>query len=488
MEKENELNTPKTTVPAIAIDLDGTLTLTDTLHESVVAMVRRNPLYMFLLPFWLLRGKAALKAEVADRVDIDATSLPYNQPLIDWLKEERAAGRRIVLCSATNQRIAHAVSAHLQLFDEVIASDNSTNLKSGNKRKALDERFGTKGYDYAGNSSADISVWEGSRQAIVVNASESLTKKANRISTVERVFKSPVSALAQWGRALRLHQWLKNGLLFVPILAAHEIGNLQSVSTLLLAFLSFSLCASVVYVINDLLDLESDRKHPRKRFRPFAAGVVPIAHGVALVPFLLLASLTLGVAVGPSFLAWLLVYFALTMAYSLSLKRQTLIDCLTLAALYTLRIIAGAAAVAITLSFWLLAFSIFIFLSLAFVKRYAELQVWAQAGRTRAHGRGYEVIDAPLVQTLGIAAGYAAIIVLALYLQGETVVTLYAQPELIWLAVPLMIFWVSWVWIKAHRGQMHDDPLAFALKDKASITVAVLIALAFTFATKGVSF
>jgi len=283
-----------------------------------------------------------------------------------------------------------------------------------------------------------------------------------------------------------VHQWLKNVLLFVPLLAAHQIGNIQSLSTLILAFISFSLCASAVYMTNDLLDLESDRRHPRKRNRPFAAATLPIAAGAVIAPLFAITSLALGALVGSAFLAWLIVYFGLTTAYSLALKRIALVDCLTLAALYTLRIIAGAAAVSVILSFWLLAFSVFIFLSLAFVKRYAELQVQAQAGNSHAHGRGYAVSDAPLVQTLGIAAGYSAVLVLALYLHSETVTALYAQPVLIWFAVPLLLFWISWVWLKAHRGEMHDDPIVFAIKDKASLAIAGLTAAAFVLATKGI--
>jgi 4-hydroxybenzoate polyprenyltransferase len=284
-----------------------------------------------------------------------------------------------------------------------------------------------------------------------------------------------------------LHQWLKNLLLFVPLLAAHQISNIQFLSTLILAFLSFSLCASAIYIGNDLLDLESDRKHPRKRFRPFASASISIKVGVMLAPLLVIAGFALGMIVGIAFTAWLAAYFLLTCAYSLYLKRFALIDCLTLAALYTLRIIAGAAAVAIPLSFWLLAFSVFIFLSLAFVKRYAELQTLEKVGNLQAHGRGYAVTDAPLIQTLGIAAGYASILVLALYLHGETVVTLYAQPQMIWFAVPLMLFWVSRVWMKAHRGEMHDDPIVFAIKDKSSLTVAALIIISFLLAIKGIT-
>jgi len=471
----------------IAVDLDGTLTLTDTLHESALLLLRDRPVNVLALPFWLLGGKAALKAKVADRVDLDVATLPYNSVLIEWLKKkEQAAGKRIVLCTATDIRVAQAIADHLGLFDEVLASDGTTNNAGINKRAALEAKYGVKGYDYAGNSSADIAVWAGARQAIVVNASEAITKQAAQVATVSKIFPPQAATLPHWLKMLRVHQWLKNLLLFVPLLAAHQIGDVQSLSTLILAFVSFSLCASAVYMANDLLDLESDRKHPRNRHRPFAAAAVPIKTGVILAPLFAIASLVLGLAVGAAFTAWLVVYFLLTCAYSLWLKRLALIDCLTLAVLYTLRIIAGAAAVAITLSFWLLAFSVFIFLSLAFVKRYAELQVQAQAGNSHAHGRGYAVTDAPLVQTLGITAGYAAVLVLALYLHGETVVTLYAQPELIWFAVPLMLFWVSWVWMKAHRGEMHDDPIVFAIKDKASLAVAVLTAVSFLLATKGV--
>jgi len=483
------LETHTNTDTVIAVDLDGTLTLTDMLHESALCLLRDRPVNVLALPFWLLGGKAALKAKVADRVDLDVATLPYNSALIDWLKEERAAGKRIVLCTATDIRVAQAIADHLGLFDEVLASDGSTNNAGANKRAALEAKYGAKGYDYAGNSAADIAVWAGARQAIVVNATDAITKQATQVATVSKVFPPQPVTLSHWRRVFRVHQWLKNLLLFVPLLATHQISNIQSLSTLILAFASFSLCASAVYMANDLLDLESDRKHPRKRHRPFAAAAVPIKAGVLLAPLFAIASLVLGLVVGAAFTAWLVVYFLITCAYSLWLKRLALIDCLTLAALYTLRIIAGAAAVAIAVSFWLLAFSVFIFLSLAFVKRYAELQVHAGlgvGGNSHVHGRGYAVTDAPLVQTLGITAGYAAVLVLALYPHGETVVTLYTQPELIWFAVPLMIFWISWVWMKAHRGEMHDDPIVFAIKDKASLAVAVLTAVSFLLATKGI--
>ena len=477
------METPTKTDIVIAVDLDGTLTLTDTLHESALCLLRNRPINVLALPFWLLGGKAALKAKVADNVDLNVTTLPYNSALIEWLKEERIAGKRIVLCTAADERVAQAIADPLGLFDEVLASDGTTNNAGINKRAALEAKYGAKGYDYAGNSAADIAVWAGARQAIVVNASDAITKQAAQVATVSKVFPPQAVTLSHWLKMLRVHQYLKNLLLFVPLLAAHQLSDVQSLSRLILAFVSFSLCASAVYMANDLFDLESDRKHLRKRHRPFACAALPIKVGVVLAPLFVIASLLLGLVVGTAFTAWLVVYFSLTCAYSLWLKRLALIDCLTLAALYTLRIIAGAAAVAITLSFWLLAFSVFIFLSLAFVKRYAELQVQADAGNSHAQGRGYAVTDAPLIKTLGITAGYAAVLVLALYLHGETVVQLYKTPFLIWFAVLTLLFWISWVWMKAHRGEMHDDPIVFAIKDKASLIAAALIVASFVLAS-----
>ena len=412
----------------IAVDLDGTLTLTDTLHESVLTLVRNKPYLLLLLPFWLLKGIAHLKQKVAENSELDVTTLPYNQPLIDWLQEEKECGKKIVLSTAANEKIAKAVVRHFDLFDAFIASDSKTNLKGARKRNALQERYGVEGYDYAGNSNDDLEVWAGASNAIVVNASENFIKKASTLTSVTQVFRSERIRIAVWLKAIRIHQWLKNLLLFVPLLAAHQVGNAQSLVLLVIAFLSFSLCASSVYITNDLLDLESDRSHPRKRFRPFASAKLSVLQGVIAAPLLIIASFLLGAVVGVDFLCVLLVYLFLTLTYSFSLKRLVLVDCLTLATLYTVRIIAGAAAVSVSLSFWLLAFSIFIFLSLALVKRYAELLVQSQEGKNGAHGRGYLVTDAPLLQALGVSSGYISTLVIALYLRSENVMSLYVQP------------------------------------------------------------
>ncbi len=432
---------------------------------------------MLKIPFWLFSGKAVLKRELTNRLDFDPALLPYNEELIAWLREQRSEGRRLVLCTASDQGVADSIAAHLDLFDEVLASDGIVNLAGRQKAEALVARFGDKGFDYVGNSAADLPVWEHARRGIVVNASTSLQQEAEACTEVEKVYEAPAKALSDWRKALRLHQWIKNLLLFIPLFAAHRVGEFEMWLTLSLAFIAFSLCASSVYIVNDLLDLESDRKHPRKCRRPFAAGVIPIWQGVLVAPLLLVTSLGLAYFVDGSFMPWLAVYFLLTCVYSFKLKQVVLVDCLMLAVLYTLRIVAGAAAMDMSLSFWLLAFSGFLFLSLAFVKRFAELQAQLLHGQHKAAGRGYFTDDAPLVQMLGIVAGYSAALVLALYLNSDAVQHLYMVPEWIWGCVPVMLFWVSWVWLQAHRGEMHDDPLVFAVKDKASWIAGMMFAL-----------
>jgi len=470
----------------IAVDLDGTLTLTDTLHESVLSLLRNKPYLFLLLPFWLFQGIAYFKLKVSEHSELDVTTLPYNQPLIDWLREEKLNGKKIVLSTAANEQVALAVVNSFDLFDEFIASDSKINLKSALKRHALQERYGIKGYDYAGNSSDDIEVWAGASNAILVNAGERILKKVSKLASIKQTFSSGGSGIELWLKALRVHQWIKNLLLFVPLLAAHQLGNIDFLGLLIIAFFSFSLCASSVYIINDLLDLESDRSHPRKKNRPFASAKLPIIAGVAIAPLLIGLSVALGVMVSIEFLIVLLLYFLLTATYSLVLKRLVLVDCVTLATLYTIRIIAGAAAISLSISFWLLAFSIFIFLSLAFVKRYVELLVHAKEAKCFVQGRGYAVSDAPLLQALGVSSGYISAFIIALYIQTEDIISLYTHPIAIWFMLPIILFWISWVWLKATRGEMNDDPIVFAIKDKVSHLVAMLTAVILLYASVGI--
>ncbi len=454
------------------------------LQESAVHAFRSDPSTLLRGLLWLRRGRAYLKHRLAAYSDFEPSSLPYNQELLDWLRQQKSEGRYLVLATASDRSIAELIASHLDLFDEVMASNGALNLAGSAKATALSERFGEHGFDYAGNSVVDHKVWAKARHAIVVNATPRVTSHAEASYLVTS--KMPGSRIPAWSwarRVLRMHQWLKNVLLFVPLAAAHQLSETRVWAPLALAFVAFCLCASSVYIANDLLDLESDRLHPRKRMRPFASGRVPIWIGLVTSPVLLVISFVLALEVNSALLACLFVYFVLTSAYSFFLKRMLLVDCITLALLYTLRVIAGVAVAGTLLSFWLLAFSVFLFLSLAFVKRYAELEVQLHSGVEKAHGRGYLTSDAPLIQAVGVASGFSSLLVLALYLNSDAVIKLYRTPEVVWGVVPIMIFWVSWMWLVAHRGEMHDDPLVFAAKDRASWIAGALFVLVLWLAT-----
>lgn len=461
---------------AECIDLDGALLRTDLLYESVLLLLRKNPLFLFLLPVWLLRGKARLKREVARRVEIDASSLPYDSRVVEHL--QRTANRPRVLCTASDELLAWPVARHLGLFDQVLASDGRTNLGGAAKAEVLVASFGERGFAYTGNSSTDLHIWRVARRARVVNAPDRLARRAAAVVPVESHWPAPGVGMLIWLKAIRIHQWLKNLLVFVPLLAAHRYLDPLAVSQGLLAFLAFGLCASGVYVVNDLLDLQSDRQHPRKRDRPFASGSIPVLHGMLAGPLLTLAGLAVAWVATPAFAAVLAGYWLVTLSYSLWLKRVEMLDVTVLAGLYTVRIIGGAVAVAVPLSFWLLAFSMFIFLSLAMLKRYTELSAMAADGRDQASGRGYATADLPLLQSLGGASGYLAVLVLALYINSPDSVDLYSRPQLLWLLCPLLLYWVSRAWSVAHRGKMHDDPVIFAVTDPVSQAVIGLCGLA----------
>jgi len=467
---------PAVTLP-LCVDLDGTLISSDLLLESLLLLVKRNPLYLFLLPLWLMRGKAVLKAEIAARVTLNPAALPYNRAFLEWLEAERRNGRSLWLCTAANAQLAAGVAAHVGLFDGVLASDRRTNLAGAAKASQLVEHFGEGGFDYCGNERRDLAIWQRARGAVIVHGGRQLEESAARHVPVLRAFPARVNTARAVLRALRPHQWAKNALILVPLLAAHRTGDVGSLAQALLAFVAFCLCASSVYVINDLLDLEADRAHPRKSRRPFAAGDLSLIAGFVLAPCLLSFAVALAALLPAKFQLVFASYYCLTLAYSFALKGRVLVDALVLAGLYTLRIIAGAAAVAVPLSFWLLLFAVFLFLSLAFVKRFAELDSLRRQQRLRAVGRGYHVEDLPILQSLGTAAGYLSVLVLALYINSPDIEALYRRPKFIWMLCVLMLFWISRVWMQAQRGKMHDDPVVFALKDRVSLAVGVLAAV-----------
>jgi 4-hydroxybenzoate polyprenyltransferase len=465
------------------VDLDGTLVKSDTLLDSVLLLVRRQPREALKAPLWLKGGKAAFKAEVTSRVALDVEHLPWNHKLLNYLAEQRAAGRKIYLATGADAGLAQRVAEQTGLFDGVVASDGATNRTGDHKLSILRERFGATGFDYVGNARPDVPVLAASGEAMVANPTRLLksTLESRKIA-VGRTFEDRAPLGKSLLKAIRLHQWAKNVLIFVPLLLAHEL-RITGVSDALLAFLCFSLCASATYVVNDLLDIDADRRHPRKRHRPFAAGDLSAIAGVAIIAVFLTAALSGAVFLPRKFLWWLLVYLVTTLAYSLRLKRVVLIDVLILSGLYTVRLLAGAAATRVAISPWFAAFSVFLFLSLAIVKRFSELENIKVRDGSMANGRGYLLTDVEQLRSFGTMSGFGAVIIFALYINGPDIEKLYRHPTRMWLILPLMILWILRVWLLASRGELDEDPVIFAVTDGMSLLIGAAIAVIALLAT-----
>lgn len=462
----------------LCVDLDGTLVKSDTLMDSVLLLVRTQPRAALWAPLWLLRGKAAFKAEVSARVALDERHLPYNRVLLEYLTAQRGEGRKVYLATGADQRVAQRIADHLGLFEGVLASDGRRNLTGSRKLEGLRQTFGEQGYDYIGNAGPDMPLLENAQAAMIANPAPGLrTRLRSRGVAVGRVFRDRAQPAKSFLRAIRLHQWAKNVLVFLPVLLAHDLGGRKLLQAAI-AFASFSLCASATYIVNDLLDMEADRCHPRKQLRPFAAGDLSAVAGAAISAVFLGASLAMAAAWLPGrFLMWLLLYLAATLSYSLYLKRVVLVDVILLAGLYTVRLLAGGAATRVRITPWLAAFSLFLFLSLAIVKRFSELQNTRERGQMPANGRGYRVGDIEQVRSFGTACAYAAVVVFSFYIGDQGASHLYRHPTRLWLITPLMIYWLSRVWLLASRGELNEDPVIFAMTDRVSLLTGVLVAI-----------
>ncbi len=465
------------TLRPLAVDLDGTLLRTDSLHELAVAFLRLRWFNGFILIALLFRDRATLKAELARRTPIDVSLLPLRSDVTELIGTAKFAGRPIVLATASDQDIAHRVATSSGLFEDVIASTPGNNLKGHRKAEALVERYGEKGFDYVGDSSADLVVFARAHTGYLVEPSARLARRAGALGNVE-----PLGARARtvgpFFRALRPHQWVKNLLVFLPALAAQSLSPSNSLP-LVIAFVLFSVMASAVYITNDLLDLSSDRAHSTKKTRPFASGALPISFGLAASPLLGVGAL-LGawVLLGPLFTAVLAVYAFLTLAYSMWLKRVVLVDVFTLAGLYGIRVFAGAVAFGISLSPWLAAFSTFAFLSLALLKRVVEITNAREAKTLKIPGRGYRNSDREPLALFGVASGFVAGVVLALYLEDPDTVGTYSEPLVLWAMVPVWLFWISRMWLFAYRDAMKEDPILFAVTDWVSYLAGGLMVTA----------
>jgi 4-hydroxybenzoate polyprenyltransferase/phosphoserine phosphatase len=459
----------------LCVDLDGSLVKSDTLVDSLLVLLRTRPLLAFRLPGRLVHGKAAFKAYVTESITLDVAHLPYNRQLLKFLQQERDQGRRIYLATGADLRVAHRVADHLSIFAGVLGSDGVTNLTGANKLDRLRAQLGSDGFDYVGNDTPDLPLLAHANQAMVANPTLGLRMELrSRHIHPANVFIERNHPLKSLLKAVRPHQWAKNLLIFLPLLLSH-IPVAGRLLTALLAFCCFSLAASATYIVNDLLDIEADRRHPRKRNRPFASGDLSAFAGLAIVAVFLLLALSGARTLPVEFYAWLLFYLAATLAYSWFLKRVALVDVLVLSGLYTLRLLAGGAATHTTISHWLAGFSIFLFLSLAFVKRFAELENLRASGLPPKNGRGYVVADSQQLRSFGTASAYSAVVVFALYISGRDVTKLYHEPGRLWLITPLMILWLSRVWLLASRGELNEDPVVFAMTDKMSLLIGAAV-------------
>lgn len=476
---ETEARAPD--LPVLVADLDGTLLRSDMLHESFWDGVSREPRVLLAALGALPHGKAALKARLAEHARILPATLPYDPRVIARLEAWRAAGGRTALVTATDTRLARMVADHLGLFDEVHGTEGDTNLKGPVKAQFLAAQYGAQGYVYMGDSAADLPVWKGAAKAISVNASAGVRRSLDAQAQGEVEHLPPeVDRVRGILWALRPRQWIKNTLVFVPMIADLAF-DLPTLLAAMVAFVALSLAASAGYVLNDLLDLADDRSHPRKRLRPFASGALSASVGTALFPALLLAGLVVALFDGLLLVGVVALYFVATMAYSVSLKRHTMVDICMLATLFTLRIVAGGVAIGVELSVWLLAVSMFMFFALASVKRLAEMTDRQAAGRAVSR-RGYRVEDRSLLSQMAVSSGYLAVLVLALYIDEPVVQDKFGTPWMLWGVCPLLIFWISRMVLVASRGEMHDDPLVWALENRTSrkvmVAVAVFIVLA----------
>ncbi len=464
----------------LCVDLDGTLVHADLTLESLLVGIRNAPWILLFLPFWLLRGKGYFKEQLSHHADLDPSVLPYNAEVVAIVQQARTERRNTVLVTGSHRKYAEQVCSHLLIFDEVMATDADCNLTGTAKARHLKERFGERGFEYVANGKVDLPVWQLAGASVTVNAPDRIVHKVRTLGRPHRNLAGTPASFKTWLRTIRLHQWTKNALLFVPLIMAHDVLDGPAFFAVFVAFLSFGLCASATYIVNDLFDLEADRHHSRKKNRPIAAGDLSVQAAIVSAVLLLGTGIGISMVLPVSFQLALGAYILATLLYSLCLKKVASLDVLMLAGLYTLRVIAGTFAAGVTLSFWLLAFSMFVFLCLALVKRVAELvELRKQVQRVAnvvARGREYGTEDIPILQTLGASSGYLAVLVLALYINSDEVLVLYRSPELLWLIAPLLLLWVTRLWVVTTRGYMDEDPIFFAIKDPETWVTAVIAA------------
>lgn len=464
------------TEPVLCVDLDGTLVLTDTLVETLFAFIRHQPLRMLLIPVWLLRGRFYLKMKLAESVPFAVETLPYNQDLLSHIRERRGAGTRIVLATGANRLIAARIADHLGVFDEVFASDDTRNLTGRKKAELLAEKY--PAFEYVADSWKDVPVWLRSRGAIVVSPSRKILAVLGRHAIPARPMGGkPKAGFFVWLRVIRVHQWVKNLLIFLPMLTSHRLLEWPTVAFASVGFVAFSLCASGTYLLNDLLDVAADRSHPRKRRRPFAAGLLNPTSGILAAAALFTAGFGLAILLPAKALLLLVAYVGLTIFYSMVVKRFLAADVILLVSFYLLRILFGGQVTGIVISVWLLAFSMFFFLTLALIKRLTELRAVEHLADSGVRVRGYLAADTNVVASLSSSSAYLSVAMLALYINSPEAHFLYLRQEFLWPVCLIIIYWLNRMLLIANRGHLHDDPIVFAARDRASWVAAGIFAL-----------
>lgn len=471
------------TFPLVA-DLDGTLVKTDTLLESIFGLIRLNYIYSISMIFWFLKGRNFLKQKIAEKFIPDPSLLPYNNEVLIKLKDAKQQGRKIVLATGSHQLVADEVASYLNIFDDVYGSTESVNLTGNRKRDLLVERYGEASYEYIGDSFQDLPVWKTASEIVSINPTPYVKNRLKTYTQPVDIIENKKNYFTTLVKEIRIYQWVKNLLIFLPLLMAHEFDDPQKFVMAIIGFFCFSFVASAVYLFNDIFDVEADRAHPSKKNRPIASGNFGIVDAVVISTIMNTIGMTVAAAVMPfEFFITLLIYQLSTSVYSFLLKKIYVLDIIYLAALYTIRLLSGAFATGVEASTWLLAFSMFIFLSLAFLKRFVELVQLSAENKNIAKGRAYNTEDISALRSFGTSSAYISILVFALYIQSEKIVILYKTPELLWLVVPLLLYWITRMWFLAEKGKVDDDPVVFTCKDPVSYIVAILSAVVLVGAT-----
>jgi 4-hydroxybenzoate polyprenyltransferase len=461
----------------VYVDLDRTLIRTDLLVEAVACLARTKPWKLPLLGWYLLiRGKAATKAWLADLVLPDPALLPYNKTVLDLIEEKRKRGLPVILATASNRRYAEAVAAHLGVFDEVLASSESVNLKGEEKLAAIHANLRKRGLrkmDYVGDCVDDVCLFQASRKGYLFSHQRRWSRRFLSAHKNVSLIGSEPPRTSEYIRSLRPHQWSKNILILLPVFLAHQWTNTTALLSAFVAAILFNITASGVYLLNDFIDVERDRKHPTKRHRPLASGALPLHYGpLGSMLLFILAFTSTALLTPPFFLVVLFGYVATNFCYTFWLKNKPVIDVILLTLMYVFRIVAGGVATGLYVSDWLMSFSLFLFLSLAFGKRYQEICAAQSAGAHSGRIRGYVASDIRLIEVGGVGSGLLASLVLTLYIRNPEVTELYSAPRILWFMCPLILYWIGRFWIVCFRGEMKDDPVVFAMKDPISYCVA----------------